>query len=1481
MPPALITNVTATTPAGGTPDIRYNHHQNHNNVNAAVNALEGLLSGASTGVTLNSPLFTGIPTAPTAGLGTNTTQVATTAFVTAAIAAGGGGGSGVQYGIAGTFTAAQTFNQGAFLDKGNIVTDARAYGVVADGQVVQDGAMTASSNVLNSATASFTSAVNGKLAVVTGAGSDGHANMLLATMTYVSATQVTLSSSASNTVSGAQIYWGTDNTTTMQAALTGTTSGWLEMPGGIILAPSDFMRNNNSIGLRGKGMSTTTLVTGVDSPGDNQEFHDFTLDVNNNHFFSGITSKGVGKLFRRVFVKNWGNFGIDLAYDTGRSVGAANCYVDECYFNHNGLNSVTGGCIILEGGYNNVHIENSNLGNNPNGGNALEIFSGITTLGAGQNDGFWFINNRVDGRFNKSSYVLGKNMHINGNIFATSLEISSSVGDDAHTGGHPFLSDGIEFVGNTIKADAVSGFTSWIQLIPNNSGINSTTLSGVVLNNNRFEYGKVKIITQNTTANILDSIYIENNTFVDADSASIEAILPSVNVVYSNWHIKNNSFNNWCATTGGFPAILFNVNGAGATHAFQNVQIMGNHLGPNTRVAAVDFVNVQNSGGATVTGNIYAYLNLPASGYNLKSDTAGVIITSVGSSILGITDFGGGEGATAFTTPSILLTFNGTNQYAHYVHTRHNNGTIVNNAIDFYTSDGTAAGVYPTNAVHGLSINGGKVGIGGRTSPTTTLDVNGTATITGFALTTSPGSGKVLTSDGTGNGTWQTPSAGGAAGSTTQIQYNNSGAFAGSASLVWDNTNKRVGVGTTTAPANTLSLGGGDGSVVFTSATVLLGFGSAGTFAHYIHTRHNGSALTNNAIDFYTGDTTSAGVYPTNAVHGLSINNGLVGGAGVTTPTAGFHAPASTTAAASLRVPSGVTPTSANAGDVWFDGTNLKFRNASATVSLDLAGTVTTASVVSANGFAGTVATATTTPAITLTTTITGLLKGSGTAISAATSGTDYSAGTSALATGILKSTTTTGALTIAVAADFPTLNQSTTGNAATATAALGLSSATTTVSVSAATAPTAGQVLMATSGTAATWQTPSSGFTNPMTTLGDMLYEDATPTAVRLAGNTTATKNFLVQTGTGSVSAAPSWGTISAGDVPTLNQNTTGTAANVTGTVAIANGGTGQTSAASAFNALSPLTTAGDLLYGGTAGIGTRLAAGTATQLLHGGTTPSWSAVSLTADVTGILPVANGGTGSGTQNFVDLTTAQNVAGVKTFTASQIIIGSGTTVGKVTMSNGSTDVLSYSSSGQLTISSFSGSNIILSTGTGDVTWSQNSVNAFFSQGSGAIAQTMTLKTGLVGIGNGVSTPTAYMHLHASTTSSASLRINNGSAPTSPNGGDLWNDGTNLVLNAMGLKTLNGSLTLGTAGNKLNITTGTNASAGKSTLVAGTVTVSTTAVTASSIIILTCQVLGTVTVASALTIGTVVAGTSFVINSAVVTDTSTIAWFIIN
>lgn len=55
---------------------------------------------------------------------------------------------------------------------------------------------------------------------------------------------------------------------------------------------------------------------------------------------------------------------------------------------------------------------------------------------------------------------------------------------------------------------------------------------------------------------------------------------------------------------------------------------------------------------------------------------------------------------------------------------------------------------------------------------------------------------------------------------------------------------------------------------------------------------------------------------------------------------------------------------------------------------------------------------------------------------------------------------------------------------------------------------------------------------TSLMTTLGDILYEDATPAPARLAGNTTTTKKFLTQTGNGTISAVPAWGTIGISDV-------------------------------------------------------------------------------------------------------------------------------------------------------------------------------------------------------------------------------------------------------------------------------------------------------------------------------------------------------------
>ncbi|MEJ0101406.1 MAG: hypothetical protein WDO19_02115 [Bacteroidota bacterium] len=52
----------------------------------------------------------------------------------------------------------------------------------------------------------------------------------------------------------------------------------------------------------------------------------------------------------------------------------------------------------------------------------------------------------------------------------------------------------------------------------------------------------------------------------------------------------------------------------------------------------------------------------------------------------------------------------------------------------------------------------GNIGIG-KATPTAPLDVNGNIKTTGFILPTSAGAGKVLTSDASGNATWQTPSS--------------------------------------------------------------------------------------------------------------------------------------------------------------------------------------------------------------------------------------------------------------------------------------------------------------------------------------------------------------------------------------------------------------------------------------------------------------------------------------------------------------------------------------------------------------------------------------------------------------------------------------------------------------------------------------------------------------------------------------------------
>lgn len=89
-----------------------------------------------------------------------------------------------------------------------------------------------------------------------------------------------------------------------------------------------------------------------------------------------------------------------------------------------------------------------------------------------------------------------------------------------------------------------------------------------------------------------------------------------------------------------------------------------------------------------------------------------------------------------------------------------------------------------------------------------------------------------------------------------------------------------------------------------------------------------------------------------------------------------------------------------------------------------------------------------------------------------------------------------------------------------------------------------------------------------------------------------------------------------------------------------------------------------------------------------------------------------------------------------------------------------------------------------------------------------------------------------------------------------------------------------TLRLGTAGGGIAVAEGTGATSGVATLVAGTVTVPTNKITATSRVQLTVQSLGTVTAPKAVAVTARTPGTSFTVTSADATDTSSVAWLII-
>ena len=191
-----------------------------------------------------------------------------------------------------------------------------------------------------------------------------------------------------------------------------------------------------------------------------------------------------------------------------------------------------------------------------------------------------------------------------------------------------------------------------------------------------------------------------------------------------------------------------------------------------------------------------------------------------------------------------------------------------------------------------------------------------------------------------------------------------------------------------------------------------------------------------------------------------------------------------------------------------------------------------------------------------------------------------------------------------------------------------------------------------------------------------------------------------------------------------------------VTGTLPIGNGGTGQTTASAAFNALSPITSTGDLILGSGVNTATRLAIGSNGYVLtSNGTTASWTALpanvsSFSAGTTGFTPnsatsgavtlsgtlnIANGGTGiTSFGTGVQTALGQNVTGSgsivlatsPTLVTPTLGVASATSINKVTITapaTGSTltladgSTLATSGAYSLTLTTTAATNVTLPT----------------------------------------------------------------------------------------------------------------------------------------------------------------------------------------
>ena len=305
---------------------------------------------------------------------------------------------------------------------------------------------------------------------------------------------------------------------------------------------------------------------------------------------------------------------------------------------------------------------------------------------------------------------------------------------------------------------------------------------------------------------------------------------------------------------------------------------------------------------------------------------------------------------------------------------------------------------------------------------------------------------------------------------------------------------------------------------------------------------------------------------------------------------------------------------------------------------------------------------------------------------------------------------------------------------------------------------------------------------------------------AVTASNFASQTANRVLAAPNGS-NGTPTFRALVAADIPTLNQNTTGTAANVTDTVAIANGGTGATTAAAALTSLGAYAASNPSGY--TSNLGTVTSAsvtsanGFAGTVANATTTP---AITISTSITGILKgngtaISAASSGTDYQAPITLTTtgssgaatlvgttlnipqystsggsgtvtsvAATVPGFLSVTGSPITTGgtlafsySGTAL---PIANGGTALTTTPTNGQLLIGNGTGYTLAALTAGSNITITNGAGSISIAGNAGTVTSVAALTLGTTGtdlsstVANGTSTPVITLNVP---TASASNR----------------------------------------------------------------------------------------------------------------------------